>query len=79
MMERFLLLQKELYVSGFPDHGSDVVLLCEVMMFLDDLFPGGGVMLALLQSILNKFLTEPQPVINFSGPSIASPLVVYSH
>lgn len=42
MMERFLLTQKELPLSGFSDHGSDVVLLCEVMMFLNDFFPEGG-------------------------------------
>lgn len=86
-MERFLLTKKALSLYGFPDHGSDVVLLCEVMMFLNDLFPEGGVMLALLQSILNKFLAEHQSVIwtssqsslYISGLSVASPLVVYSH
>lgn len=71
-MERFLLPQKELSLSGFPDHGSDVVLLCEVMMFLNDLFPEGGVMLALLNSILNKFLTEHQQVIWTSSQSYIS-------
>lgn len=38
-MERFLLTQKELPLSGFSDHDSDVVLLCEVIMIF---FPEGG-------------------------------------